>query len=130
MVNGEDPLDFLSRVDKVAEKLAMIGDGKSEEEVKNHIVLNFSGRLAFYKKSITSRLGIPRCDIDEIIHGAYTDDKVENVVTEGYGLAGVGEPARSVRRRCSAGRRRWRRWIGWRGCKGWGECWRLGGRWG
>ena len=45
MVEGEDPLDFLGRVDKAADKLVMLGDGKSEEEVNHHIVQNLSPLL-------------------------------------------------------------------------------------
>ncbi|CAN0126352.1 unnamed protein product, partial [Laminaria digitata] len=42
MVEGKDPLDFLGRVDKAADKLVMLGDGKSEEKVNHHIVQNIS----------------------------------------------------------------------------------------
>ncbi|CAN0550880.1 unnamed protein product, partial [Laminaria digitata] len=77
MEEGEDPLDFLGRVDKAADKLVVLGDGKSEEEVNHHIVQNLSSLFAIQKKSILSRPGIPRSEINEIIRGAYTDDKVE-----------------------------------------------------
>ncbi|CAN0564227.1 unnamed protein product, partial [Laminaria digitata] len=67
MEEGEDPLDFLGRVDKAADKLVVLGDGKSEEEVNHHIVQNLSSLFAIQKKSILSRPGIPRSEINEII---------------------------------------------------------------
>ena len=39
MVKGEGPLDSLSRVGKETDKLAMLGDGKSEEEANHQIHL-------------------------------------------------------------------------------------------
>ena len=42
MEEGEDPLVFLGRVDKAADELAMLGCGKSVEEVNRHIVSNLS----------------------------------------------------------------------------------------
>ncbi|CAN0551135.1 unnamed protein product [Laminaria digitata] len=60
---GEDPLDFLGRVDKAADKLVVLGDGESEEEVNHHIVQNLSSLFAIQKKSILSRPGIPRSEI-------------------------------------------------------------------
>ena len=78
MVEGEkSPLGFLSKVDKATDKLAILGDGKSEEEVNHRIVQNLSSRLAAVKKPIIFNPGIPRFEINEIIRGAYFDDKME-----------------------------------------------------
>ncbi|CAN0566779.1 unnamed protein product, partial [Laminaria digitata] len=57
MVKDEDPLDFLGGVDKTADKLVVLGDGKSEEEVNHHVVQNLSSLFAIQKKSILSRPG-------------------------------------------------------------------------
>ena len=79
---AEDPLDLLSRPDKAADKLAMLGDGKSEEEVNPHIVPNISSLLTLQKKSILSRPGLHRSDINEITRSAYTDVKVAKGLTQ------------------------------------------------
>ena len=42
MAEDENPLLFLGRVDKAAHELAMLGYGKSVEEVNRHIVTNLS----------------------------------------------------------------------------------------
>ena len=44
MTEGEVPLLFLGRVDQAADQLAMLGCGKSVEEVNRHIVNNLSSQ--------------------------------------------------------------------------------------
>lgn len=60
MVKGEGPLDSLSRVGKETDKLAMLGDGKSEEEANHKIHL---GHLLFKRTplfpALISRVLIP-----------------------------------------------------------------------
>ena len=40
MAEGEDPLDYLGRVDKAADELAMLECGNSYEEVNQHLIQN------------------------------------------------------------------------------------------
>ena len=77
MEEGEDPLVFLGRIDKVADELAMLVCGENVEEVNRHIVINLSSLYTIQSKSILSRPSIPLYDIDEIIRDAYVNDKLE-----------------------------------------------------
>ena len=87
MVEGDDPLVFLGRVDKAADELAMLGCGKSVGEVNRHIVTNLSSLYTIQLKSILSRPSIPRFEIDEIIRDAYVNDKLEKeMVTKALGV--------------------------------------------
>ena len=89
MEEGEDPLVFIGRVDKAADELAMLGCGKSVEEVNRHIVINLSSLYTIQSKSILSRHSIPRSEIDEIIRDAYVNDKLEReMVTKALGVKG------------------------------------------
>ena len=91
MEEGEDPLVFLGRVDTAAGELAMLGCGKSVEEVSRHIVTNLSSLYTIRSQSIISRPSIPRPEIDEVIRDAYVNDKLEKkMVTMALGVkAGV-----------------------------------------
>ena len=51
MQEGEDPPVFLGRVDKAADELAMLGCGKSVDEVNRHIVGNLSSLYTIQSKS-------------------------------------------------------------------------------
>ena len=87
MEEGEDPLVSLGRIDKVDDELAMLGCGKSVEEVNRHIVTNLSSLYTIQSKSILSRLSIPRSEIDEVIRDAYVNDKFEKeMVTKALGV--------------------------------------------
>ena len=93
MEEGEDPLVFFGRVDKAADELAMLGGGKSVEEVNWHIVINLSSLHTIQRKSILSRPSIPRSEIDEIIRDAYVNDELENeMVTKALGVKVVVDP--------------------------------------
>ena len=73
MVEGEDPLLFLGRVDKAADKFALLECSKSAEEVNQHIVRNLSSLLTIQNKSIIARPNIPRSEFDEIIRDAHVN---------------------------------------------------------
>ena len=74
-------------MDKAADELAMLGIGKSEEEVNRHIVTNLSSLYTIQSKSILSRPSIPRSEIDEIVRDAYVNDKLEKKgVTKALGV--------------------------------------------
>ena len=84
---------FLGRVDQAAEQLAMLGCGKSVEEVNGHIVNNLSSLYNIQSKPILSRPAIPRSEIDEIIREAYANYKVEkDMVTKALAVKGVRDP--------------------------------------
>ena len=76
MVEGEDPLLFLGRVDKAADQLALLGCNK-RVEVNQHIVRNLSSLYTIQSKSILARPNIPRSELDEIIRDAHLNDEVE-----------------------------------------------------
>ncbi|CAN0463606.1 unnamed protein product, partial [Scytosiphon promiscuus] len=42
MVEGEDPVEYFSRIDRAAQTLTMLGGNKDEEEVNVHLVQNLS----------------------------------------------------------------------------------------
>ena len=87
MEEGVDPLVFLGRVDKAADELAMLGCGKSVEEVNRHIVTNLSSMYTIRIKSILPCPSIPRSEIDEIIRDACVNDKLEKeTVTKALGV--------------------------------------------
>ena len=89
MEEGDDPLVFLGRVDKVADELAMLGCGKSVKEVNKRIVNNLSSLYTVQSKLIISRPSIPLSEIDEIIRDAYVNDKLgREMVTEALGVKG------------------------------------------
>ncbi|CAM9330932.1 unnamed protein product, partial [Laminaria digitata] len=93
MVEDEDPLLFLGRVDKAANQLAMLGCSKSIEEVNQHIVNNLSSLFMIQSKSILSRPNIPRAEIDEIIRDAYLHDKVEKeMLSKAMAVKGAVDP--------------------------------------
>lgn len=78
MVEGEDSLESLGRVDKAGDHLAMIQCSKSAKEVDQDIVQNLS--TLYYNirnTSIPSRPGILRSEVDEIVRDTYLADKVE-----------------------------------------------------
>ena len=60
IVEDENPLLFLGRVDKAADELAMLGCGKSVEEVSRHVVTNLSPLYVIQRKFIRSRPSISR----------------------------------------------------------------------
>ena len=66
----EDPLDYLGRVDKAADELAILQCDKSYEKINQHIIQNLSSLCNNQNKLIISRAGIPRSEIDEIIRDA------------------------------------------------------------
>ena len=87
MEEGEDPLVFPGRADKAADELAMLGYGKSVEEVNRHTGTNLSSLYTIHRKPILSRPSIPRSEIDEIIRDSYVYDKLEKgVVTKALGV--------------------------------------------
>ena len=87
MEEGVDPLVFLGRVDKAVDELAMLGCGKSVQEVNRHIVTNLSSMYTIRTKSIISCPSIPRSEIDEIIRDACVNDKLEKkTVTKAFGV--------------------------------------------
>ena len=93
MAEGENLLVFLGRVDKAADELAMLCCSKSVEDVNRHIVNNLSSLYTIQSKSILSRPSVPRSEIDEIIRGAYVNDKVEmEMVTKALGVKGAVDP--------------------------------------
>ena len=58
MVEGEDPLLFLGKVNKAADQLALLGCNK-RVEVNQHIVRNLSSLYTIQSKSILARPNIP-----------------------------------------------------------------------
>ena len=51
MVEGEDPVEYLSRIDKTVQKLAILGGTKDDDAVNVHIVQNLSASYEVKKKS-------------------------------------------------------------------------------
>ena len=48
---GEDPVEYLSRIDKTVQKLAMSGGTKDDDDVNVHIVQNLSTSYEAERKS-------------------------------------------------------------------------------
>ena len=93
MEEGEDPLVLLSRAEMAADELAMLGCGKSVEEIHRHIVTNLSLLYTIQSNSILSCPLIPRSEIDDIIRDAYVIDKLEKeMVTKALGIQGGVDP--------------------------------------
>ena len=78
MVEREDALLLLGRVEKAADQLATLGCSKSVEEINKHIVNKLSSLYEIQSKSIISCPNIPRAEIDEIIRDACLNDEVKN----------------------------------------------------
>lgn len=62
MEEEEDLLDYLGRVDKEADELAMLECSKSDEEVNQHTIQNLSPLYTIQKTSnyLSSRYPLPR----------------------------------------------------------------------
>ena len=72
MVEGEDPVEYLSRIDKKVQKLAMLGGAKDDDDVKNvHIVQNLTASYKTEKKTLLSSPGLTRSNIEEVVRNAY-----------------------------------------------------------
>ena len=122
MVEGEDSLLFLGRVDKAAGQLALVRYNNSVEGVNQHIVEESLIKTYIYtiqRKPVLARQNIPRSEIDEIIRDVHFNAKVEkgmlsnamsvNGVVDPQALyAGVAQPAGGGSA-CSGGEGRQRR---------------------
>ena len=75
MVEGEDPVEYLSRIDKNMKKLAMLGGTKNDDDVNVHIVQNLSASYEVEKKILLSSPGLTRANIEEIVRNAYMSHK-------------------------------------------------------
>ena len=75
MVDGEDPVEYLSRIDKTVQKLAMLGGTKDDDDVNVHIVQNLSASYEVEKKILLSSPGLTRSNIEEVIRNAYMSQK-------------------------------------------------------
>ena len=72
MVEGEDPVEYLSRIDKKVQKLAMLGGAKDDDDVKNvHIVQNLTASYKTEKNTLLSSPGLTRSNIEEVVRNAY-----------------------------------------------------------
>ena len=75
MVEGEDPVEYLSRIDKTVQKLAMLGGTKDDDDVNVHIVQNMSASYEVVKKILMSSPGLTRSNIEEVVENAYMSQK-------------------------------------------------------
>ena len=74
MVKGEDPLEYLSRIDKAVQELAVLGGTKDDDDVDVHIVQNLSASFDM-KKTPLSSPGLTRASIKGSIKNAYMSRK-------------------------------------------------------
>ena len=74
MVEGEDPVEYLSRIDKTVQKLAMLGETK-DDDVNVHIVQSLSASYEVEKKILLSSPDLTRSNIEEIVRNAYMSHK-------------------------------------------------------
>ena len=75
MVEGEDSVEYLSRIDETVQKLAMLGGTKDDDDVNVHIVQNLSASYEVEKKILLSSPGLTRSNIEEVIRNAYMSQK-------------------------------------------------------
>ena len=71
MLEGEDPVEYLSRIDKTVQKLAVLGGTKDDDDVNVHIVQNLSASYEVEKKILLSSPGLTRSNIEEVVRNAY-----------------------------------------------------------
>ena len=64
MAEGEDPVEYLRRIDKTVQKLATLG-GTKDDDVNVHIVQNLSASYEVEKKIRLSSPGLTRSNIEE-----------------------------------------------------------------
>ena len=64
MVEGEDPVEYLSRIDKTVQTLAMLGGTKDHDDVNVHIVQNLSASYEEEKKILLSSPGLTRSNME------------------------------------------------------------------
>ena len=75
MVGVEDPVEYLSRIDKRVQNLAMLGGTKDDDDVNVHIVPNLSASYEVEKKILLSSPGLTRSKIEEVVRNAYMSHK-------------------------------------------------------
>ena len=75
MVEGEDPVEYFSRIDKTVQKLAMLGGTKDDDDVNVHIAQNLSASHEVEKKILLSSPGLTRSNIEEVVRNAYMSHK-------------------------------------------------------
>ena len=88
MVEGEDLVEYLSRIDETVQKLAMLGGTKDDDDVNVHIVQNLTASYEVEKKILLSSPGLTRSNIEKVVRNAYMSHK-QNVgkgkgQTKGY----------------------------------------------
>ena len=71
MVEGKDPVENLSRIDKTVPKLAMLRGTKDDDDVNVHIVQNLSPSYEVEKKILLSSPSLTRSNIEEAVRNSY-----------------------------------------------------------
>ena len=90
MVEGEDPVEYLSRIDKTVQKVAMLGGTKDDDDVNVYIVQNLSASYAVEKKVLLSNPDLIRSNIEEVVRNAYMSLKQD--VGRGKGQSKIDDP--------------------------------------
>ena len=75
MTKGEDPVEYLSRIDKTVQKLAMLRGTKDDADANVHIVQNLSAPYEVEKKILLSSPGLTRSNIEEAVRNAFMSHK-------------------------------------------------------
>ena len=75
MAEGEDPVEYLSRIDQAVLKLAMLAGTNGKDDVNVHIVPKPVGVSSGEEKFLLSIPDLTRSKIEEIVRNAYMSHK-------------------------------------------------------